>query len=178
MANANQNRPQLRVVNLAVEIVAVPFHKRSWAAPRWNWARRRLMAPPHSEPWPGKSDQQRSAALRHRCPAPAPPTTTNSPIRSTRKTRLRRRVANGGAQPPRALSISGCLARRISLRRYRSSQRSDAATPHAPKQHVATGELLRQLTLDPTRTYQPTGAKQGGPKRPYGPHKKPHPRNK
>lgn len=27
--------------------------------------------------------------------------------------------------------------------------------------HAATGELLREFTLDPTRTYQPTGAKQG-----------------
>ncbi len=44
--------------------------------------------------------------------------------------------------------------------------------------HAATGELLRHLTLDPTRTYQPTGHKQGGPKRPYGPHKNPHPKNK
>ena len=30
--------------------------------------------------------------------------------------------------------------------------------------HAATGELLRQLTLDPTRNYQPTG-QPPGPKR-------------
>jgi transposase InsO family protein len=46
--------------------------------------------------------------------------------------------------------------------------------------HAATGEIIRQLTLDTTRAYQPTGAKQGGPKRPYGPYrprknKKPEP---
>ena len=41
--------------------------------------------------------------------------------------------------------------------------------------HAATGELLRQLTLDPTRTYQPTGNKRGGPKRPYGPRKNKQP---
>ncbi len=31
--------------------------------------------------------------------------------------------------------------------------------------HATTGELLRELTLDPTRDYQPTGARKG-PKRP------------
>ena len=36
--------------------------------------------------------------------------------------------------------------------------------------HAATGEIIRQLTLDTTRTYQPTGAKRGGPRRPYGPY--------
>ncbi len=46
--------------------------------------------------------------------------------------------------------------------------------------HAATGEILRQLTLDTSRTYQPTGAKRGGPRRPYGPYgprksKKPEP---
>jgi len=43
--------------------------------------------------------------------------------------------------------------------------------------HATTGEILRQLTLDTTRTYQPTGAKRGGPRRPYGPrkNKKPEP---
>ncbi len=38
--------------------------------------------------------------------------------------------------------------------------------------HAVTGELIRQLTLNPDRTYQPTGAKRGGPSRPYGPRKK------
>lgn len=38
--------------------------------------------------------------------------------------------------------------------------------------HAATGEIIRHLTLDTSRTYQPTGAKRGGPKRPYGPRKK------
>ncbi len=43
--------------------------------------------------------------------------------------------------------------------------------------HATTGEIIRQLTLDTTRTYQPTGAKRGGPSRPYGPRKskKPEP---
>jgi transposase InsO family protein len=46
--------------------------------------------------------------------------------------------------------------------------------------HAATGEILRALTLDTNRTYQPTGAKRGGPSRPYGPYrprksKKPEP---
>jgi hypothetical protein len=30
---------------------------------------------------------------------------------------------------------------------------------------TATGELIRQLTLDPTRDYQPRRAPTGGPKR-------------
>ena len=38
--------------------------------------------------------------------------------------------------------------------------------------HAATGEILRTLTLDTTRTYQPTGRPQGGPK---GPRKPKHP---
>jgi transposase InsO family protein len=43
--------------------------------------------------------------------------------------------------------------------------------------HATTGEIIRTLTLDTTRRYQPTGAKRGGPKRPYGPRKtkKPEP---
>jgi transposase InsO family protein len=43
--------------------------------------------------------------------------------------------------------------------------------------HAATGEVIRQLTLNPERQYQPTGAKRGGPSRPYGPRKskKPEP---
>jgi hypothetical protein len=31
--------------------------------------------------------------------------------------------------------------------------------------HAATGELIRHLTRNPNRTYQPTGAKRGGPSR-------------
>ena len=38
--------------------------------------------------------------------------------------------------------------------------------------HAATGEILRSLTLDPTRTYHGTGKPIGGPSRPYGPRKK------
>ena len=41
--------------------------------------------------------------------------------------------------------------------------------------HTATGEIIRQLTLDPTRDYQPTGAPIGGPRRPYGPQKRQQP---
>jgi len=43
--------------------------------------------------------------------------------------------------------------------------------------HAATGEIIRTLTLNPDRQYQPTGAKRGGPQRPYGPRKskKPEP---
>jgi transposase InsO family protein len=43
--------------------------------------------------------------------------------------------------------------------------------------HAATGEIIRQLALDPNRQYQPTGNKRGGPSRPYGPrkNKKPEP---
>lgn len=37
--------------------------------------------------------------------------------------------------------------------------------------HAATGEIIRALTLDPERHYQPTGTKRGGPSRPYGPRK-------
>jgi transposase InsO family protein len=37
--------------------------------------------------------------------------------------------------------------------------------------HAATGEIIRTLTLDPQRQYQPTGNKRGGPSRPYGPRK-------
>jgi transposase InsO family protein len=36
---------------------------------------------------------------------------------------------------------------------------------------AATGELLRHLTLDPNRLYHGTGARIGGPRRPYGPRK-------
>jgi len=36
---------------------------------------------------------------------------------------------------------------------------------------AATGEIIRQLTLDTTRDYQPTGRPIGGPSRPYGPRK-------
>ena len=38
--------------------------------------------------------------------------------------------------------------------------------------HATTGEILRTLTLDTTRTYQPTGKPEGGPK---GPRKPKHP---
>jgi transposase InsO family protein len=46
--------------------------------------------------------------------------------------------------------------------------------------HAATGEILRQLTLNPEQQYQPTGKPKGGPSRPYGPYgprknKKPEP---
>lgn len=46
--------------------------------------------------------------------------------------------------------------------------------------HAATGEIIRTLTLNPYRQYQPTGTKRGGPQRPYGPYgprksKKPEP---
>jgi len=37
--------------------------------------------------------------------------------------------------------------------------------------NAATGEILRALTLDTTRNYQPTGKPIGGPSRPYGPQK-------
>jgi len=39
---------------------------------------------------------------------------------------------------------------------------------------ATTGEILRVLTLDTTRTYQPTGKPQGGPKGPRKP-KNPNP---
>ena len=38
--------------------------------------------------------------------------------------------------------------------------------------HATTGEILRKLTLDTTRTYQPTGKPEGGPK---GPRKRTNP---
>jgi transposase InsO family protein len=34
--------------------------------------------------------------------------------------------------------------------------------------HATTGEIIRTLTIDPTRRYHGTGAPIGGPKRPYG----------
>ena len=37
--------------------------------------------------------------------------------------------------------------------------------------HATTGEIIRQLTIDPTRRYHGTGAPIGGPRRPYGPRK-------
>lgn len=37
--------------------------------------------------------------------------------------------------------------------------------------NAATGEIIRQLTLDTNTDYQGTGAPIGGPRRPYGPHK-------
>ena len=36
--------------------------------------------------------------------------------------------------------------------------------------NATTGEIIRQLTLDPEHRYQPTGNKRGGPSRPYGPY--------
>lgn len=43
--------------------------------------------------------------------------------------------------------------------------------------HAATGEIIRTLTLNPDQRYHGTGAKIGGPQRPYGPRKskKPEP---
>lgn len=38
--------------------------------------------------------------------------------------------------------------------------------------HATTGELIRQLTIDPTRRYHGTGRPPGGPSRPYGPRKR------
>ena len=37
--------------------------------------------------------------------------------------------------------------------------------------HATTGQILRQLTIDPTRRYHGTGRPTGGPRRPYGPRK-------
>ena len=37
--------------------------------------------------------------------------------------------------------------------------------------HATTGEIIRQLTIDPNRRYHGTGARIGGPRRPYGPRK-------
>ena len=37
--------------------------------------------------------------------------------------------------------------------------------------HAATGEIIRQLTIDPERRYHGTGKPIGGPSRPYGPRK-------
>ena len=36
---------------------------------------------------------------------------------------------------------------------------------------ATTGEILRQLTIDPTRRYHGTGQPIGGPRQPYGPRK-------
>lgn len=41
---------------------------------------------------------------------------------------------------------------------------------------AATGEILRALTLDPTKGYQGTGRPIGGPSRPYGPQKNKRPK--
>ena len=40
---------------------------------------------------------------------------------------------------------------------------------HVRVVHAATGELLRDLTLDPTRNYQPTGRPSGWPRKHRGP---------
>ncbi len=37
--------------------------------------------------------------------------------------------------------------------------------------NATTGEIIRQLTIDPTRRYHGTAAPIGGPRRPYGPPK-------
>lgn len=37
--------------------------------------------------------------------------------------------------------------------------------------HALTGEIIRQLTIDPDRRYHGTGAPTGAPRRPYGPRK-------
>ena len=41
--------------------------------------------------------------------------------------------------------------------------------------HAATGEMIRQLTINPERRYHGTGQPRGGPRRPYGPRKSRHP---
>ena len=41
--------------------------------------------------------------------------------------------------------------------------------------HAATGEIIRHLTLDTSRDYQPTGAPIGGSRRAYGPRKTKNP---
>jgi len=41
----------------------------------------------------------------------------------------------------------------------------EATADDIPVINVATGELLRELTLDPTRSYQPTGRPPGSPPR-------------
>ena len=42
--------------------------------------------------------------------------------------------------------------------------------------NAATGEILRALTLDPSKDYQGTGRPIGGPSRPYGPQKNKRPK--
>ena len=42
--------------------------------------------------------------------------------------------------------------------------------------HAATGELLRQLTINPNHLYHGTGKQKGGPSRPYGPQKNKRPK--
>jgi hypothetical protein len=37
--------------------------------------------------------------------------------------------------------------------------------------HATTGEIIRTLTINPTRRYHGTGRPIGGPRRPYGPRK-------
>jgi hypothetical protein len=37
--------------------------------------------------------------------------------------------------------------------------------------HATTGEIIRTLTIDPTRRYRRTRRPRGGPRRPYGPRK-------
>jgi len=37
--------------------------------------------------------------------------------------------------------------------------------------HAVTGEIIRELTINPERRYHGTGKPIGGPSRPYGPHK-------
>jgi hypothetical protein len=37
--------------------------------------------------------------------------------------------------------------------------------------HATTGEIIRQLTLNPEHRYHGTGKPIGGPRRPYGPRK-------
>lgn len=41
--------------------------------------------------------------------------------------------------------------------------------------HAQTGEIIRQLTINPERRYHGTGQPRGGPRRPYGPRKTRHP---
>lgn len=42
--------------------------------------------------------------------------------------------------------------------------------------HAATGEIIRELTLDANRLYHGTGKPTGGPRRPYGPRKNKEPK--
>ena len=118
-------------------------------------------------------NHHRPTARSHTTPRPRPPTPADP--------KAPRHDATTTTGPPTATG-------KVTLRHHGHLFHIGIGRPHAGTPilllihdldiriiHAATGEIIRTLTLDPERTYQPTGAKRGGPRRPNGPRKSKQP---